>query len=48
MLVHTSARICKLARKVGLIVDMDGFHINCNHSEKDLSALVDSAGKTSA
>lgn len=30
------------------IVDMDGFHVNYNHSEKDLSALMDSTGKTSA
>lgn len=34
--------------EIELIVDMDGFHINCNHPEKDLSALVDSAGGISA
>lgn len=31
-----------------LIVGTDGFYINCNHLEKDLSALVDNTGKTSA
>jgi len=28
--------------------DMDGFHINRTHSEKNLSAFVNSTGKASA